>query len=455
MKSSRILVAAVAVGVFVISTLTSPVGTLAAPAQRTTTPASNAATAWNQIAVTTLSGLPGPAGGTPFGAAIHVAMVQGAVYDAVNAIGHSHREPYLLEKRFPKSASLGAAVATAAYVVLRGIVSTVPNLPDATRATLLDSLATQYEDALAAIPDGRSKRQGIRAGTAAATVMLDAREDDGRFGPSPWVPNTAPGHWWPTTDPTTGQLVLDPTPWVANVDPFVARSTSQFRTPGPQDLTSAVYAEEFNRVKQVGSVNSTVRSAEQTYIARWWQSTPTASWNDVGRQLAVRNGLGIRATSRLLALQNFSGADASINCWNDKYHWDFWRPWNAIHRADEDGNPATEPDTTWAPLISAPYPEHPSGHLCLDGSHTLILQRFFGDAADGGYEITSVSALLQPTDARTRSFASFSQVLRELVRARVWAGLHFRTADIQGKWLGVKAARFAASHFSRVSHHAD
>ncbi len=147
-------------------------------------------------------------------------------------------------------------------------------------------------------------------------------------------------------------------------------------------------------MKAIGAVNSTVRTATQTYIARWWQSTPVKSWNEVGRDLAMRKGLDALDTARLLALQNLSGADASINCWNDKYYWDFWRPWNAIQRAAEDGNPATEPDAGWLPLIAAPYPDHPSGHLCLDGAHTRILWKFFGNRVRGGFSITSISTFL-------------------------------------------------------------
>ena len=124
-------------------------------------------------------------------------------------------------------------------------------------------------------------------------------------------------------------------------------------------------------------------------------------------------------------MQNLTAADASINCWNDKYHFDFWRPWNAIPRADDDGNPATTADAAWTALITAPYPEWPSGHNCPDTSHVAILRMFFSDAPSGGFQITSVSALL-PTEARVRTFATFSQPLAELIDARIWAGLHFR-----------------------------
>jgi hypothetical protein len=268
------------------------------------------------------------------------------------------------------------------------------------------------------------------------------------------VPSSAPGPWTPLTDPTTGAPLLDPTPWVGAVKPFVLTSSSQFRTAGPNALSSATWAREFDEVKTLGAVNSPARTAEQTYVAKWWQSNPVASWNDVARQLIDREDVGDLQAARLLALQDLSGADASINCWNDKYFWDFWRPWNAVPRAAEDDNGSTTADPAWKPLFSAPYPEHPSGHLCLDGANAEVLKSFFGDDPAGGYRITSVSALLAPppADPRTRTFASFSQALAEITEARIWAGLHFRTADVQGRGLGEAVARYASRNFLQPVH---
>ena len=148
-------------------------------------------------------------------------------------------------------------------------------------------------------------------------------------------------------------------------------------------------------------------------------------------------------------MTNLSGADAAINCWNDKYYWDFWRPWNAIPRAADDDNPDTAAQAGWTPLVAAPYPEHPSGHLCLDAAHTRILEEFFGDTIPGGFHITSISTVLAPApaDPRVRTFDSFSQVIDEITDARIWAGLHFRTADEQAKTLGWDVAEYAADNF--------
>jgi hypothetical protein len=225
------------------------------------------------------------------------------------------------------------------------------------------------------------------------------------------------------------------------------QSSSQFRTSPPFALDSAAYAAEFNEVKTIGSAASATRRADQTYIARWWQTPPHKNWNDVARDLIGRNGFDIVDSARLLAMQNLSAADTSINCWNDKYHYDQWRPWNAIPRAAEDGNTATTAEAGWAPLFSAPYPDHPSGNNCLNAAHVAVLRMFFGDVIDDGFNITSISALLQPGNAATRHFDTFSQPLAELIEARIWAGLHFRRGDAQGQLLGVRVANYMAANY--------
>src|SRR6266508_4426873 len=246
----------------------------------------NEVTSWNEIATRTLVAFPGPAGGAPPASQINMAMVQGAVYDAVNAIERRH-QPYLLGTLFDPMASKDAAVATAAYRVLSNIVATVPDtITFSNRASLLELLATDYASSLAEMPDSLFKAEGIAAGNAAAEAMIAARQGDGRFGPSPWLPNPDPGHWQPLMNPD-GTPMLDPTPWVGGVRPFLMQSSSQFRTDGPQALSSAAWAEDFNEVKALGSVNSATRTPEQTHIAIFWQSAggPTLLWNAVARNL--------------------------------------------------------------------------------------------------------------------------------------------------------------------------
>jgi hypothetical protein len=403
-------------------------------------------THWNQVAATTLAAVPGPNGGAPPAFQINMGIVQGAVYDAVNAIGPKKHRPYLLHRRTGAKASIDAAVATAAYNVLSTLISTAPaRAPFPGRADLLSTLSSTYAASLDAIDDDSFKKQGIKVGHAAAEAMLDAREGDGRFGPSQWVPNPAPGHWQPLLN-AAGEPILDPTPWAGGVKPFLIQSSSQFRSVPPPELGSVQWAAEFNEVKSLGRATGSTRTDEQTYIARWWQSAPVLSWNEVAGQLIERNDLNAADSARLLALQNLSGADAAINCWNDKYHFDFWRPWNAIPRASEDGNDATEPDATWTALLTAPYPEWPSGHNCLDAAHVTVLRMFFGDNPEGGpFQITST--FVNPGGPAVRTFETFTQPLAELIEARIWAGLHYRSADVQGQALGRNVAKYGAANY--------
>jgi hypothetical protein len=380
-------------------------------------------------------------------------MVQGAVYDAVNAIGPQQHRPYLLKQRAGAKASIDAAVATAAYDVLSELVSTAPErAPFPGRAGLLSTLSSEYGASLDAIDDNAFKMQGIKVGHSAAEAMLDAREGDGRFGSSQWMPDSRAGHWQPLLN-AMGQPILDPTPWAGGVKPFLIQSSSQFRSVPPPALDSAQWAAEFNEVKSLGRATGSTRNDvtdAQTYKAKWWQSAPVLSWNEVARQLIARNELDAADSARLLALQNLSGADAAINCWNDKYHFDFWRPWNAIPRAEEDRNDATEPDAFWTALITAPYPEWTSGHNCLDAAHVTVLRLFFGDAP-GSFEITST--FVNPGGPAVRTFDTFSQPLAELIEARIWAGLHYRSGDVAGQVLGRNVANYGiANYFQPVGH---
>jgi hypothetical protein len=406
---------------------------------------------WNQVAATTLIAFPPPNGGAAPAFQVNMGMVQGAVYDAVNAIGPKQYRPYLLKKRAGAKASIDAAVATAAYDVLSNLVSTAPErAPFPGRAGLMTTLSTEYDTSLDAIDDNAFKTQGINVGHAAAKAMLDSRVGDGRFGPSQWDQSSGVGRWQPLLNPTTGAPILDPTPWVGGVKPFLIQSPSQFRSVPPPALNSPEWAAQFNEVKDIGRSDSATRTVTQTYIAKWWQSAPGLSWNEVARQLIARNDLDAADAARLLALQNMSGADAAINCWNDKYHFDFWRPWNAITTTLDDGNDATETDPTWTALITAPYPEWTSGHNCLDGAQVAVLRMFFGDAP-GGFQITSF--FVNPGGPAMRSFDTFSQPLAELIEARIWAGLHYRSADVAGQLLGRNVAAYgAANYFQPVGH---
>jgi hypothetical protein len=279
--------------------------------------------------------------------------------------------------------------------------------------------------------------------------MLIARMNDGRFGPPPLLYPPAPGIWRPTPP----NFALDAAPWLGNVLPFILPSAEMLRTDGPNALTSAEYAEDFNEVKELGSLYSTIRTADQTEAAIFWQDQAFALWNRVYRDLVASQGLDIVDSARLFAMENLAAADAAIGCWNDKYYWQFWRPITAIREADTDGNPATEADPTWRPLfdpatpvymppllVTPPFPDHPSGHSCTSSATVHTLQNFFGT------DKIAFSAFSNKSGT-TRSFDRFSDALKEIIDARVWGGIHFRAADTQGAALGNKVAHYMKQHY--------
>jgi hypothetical protein len=393
-------------------------------------------TDWNGYASTAIVA---NAGQPPPVAVLSFAMVQGAVYDAVNAIDRGHR-PYLPEPTAARSDSKDAAAATAAFRVLVALFPTQ-------QATL----QPLYDTSLAAVNDTPrgAKAAGIATGEAAATAMLAARANDGRFGPFTPVVGTTPGVWRPTP-PLFAQ---DPAPWVGNVRPFVVPDVEMLRTDGPNALTSRAYARDFNEIKEVGALNSTTRTPDETDAAIFWQDHVFALWNRVFRTLAVSRHLDLVDSARLFAAENLAAADAAIGCWNDKYHWNSWRPITAIREAASDGNRATEADPTWTPLfdpstpvaappalVTPPFPEHPSGHNCAAGSIIHTLRYFFGT------DKVAFSASSNKSGT-TRTFYRLSDTLEENINARVWAGIHFRTADVQGEALGEKVARYLHKHY--------
>jgi hypothetical protein len=350
------------------------------------------------------------------------AMVQGSVYDAVNAIARTH-QPYLAAPLAHSWYSKDAAAATAAY---RTLIALLPE-----QQSRLDPL---YQQSIAAIPDSAGKAGGIRVGEHAAEAMLAARENDGRDGPSRVVIGTEPGEWRPTPP----DFAIDPASWMADVTPFLIPSPDWLRTRGPNPLTSRAYAKELAEVREFGARFSQARTDDQTDIARYWDRAP---WGDIIRSVAQSQELNISDAARLLAMVNLAGADATIACRNDKYYWNFWRPITAIQEPPTYGNPPTTPDPAWTSLIDAPpYPDHPAGHTCGSGAIVGVLQDFFGTDRIA-FSATS------PSSGTARSFTSFSQALNEVIDSRVWGGIHFRTAEVQGARLGKEVARWERKYY--------
>ncbi len=422
-------------------------------------PAGNMAIDWNAIASTAIMAAPPQgAGQPPHAAPISLAMVQGAVYDAVNAIDGGH-QPYLVAPPANPGASKDAAAATAAFCVLVGSSDdpTDPcELPGLVPGQFA-ALKPVYDASLASIPDGSPKDEGVEVGEATATAMLTARANDGRFGPFKFVEGFDPGEWRLAPPQGDAKIVAkDPAPWVGFVKPFLVPNVEMLRSDGPNPLTSAAYAEDFNEIKELGSLTSTKRTADETAAAIFWQDSGPAIWNRVYRSLATSKGLDIVDSARLFAMTNMAAADGSIGCWNDKAYWSFWRPITAIREAASDGNPATEADPNWlplfdpsvpvsgAPLVTPGFPDHPAGHTCISGATVHALQAFFGTDK---ISFTAISNKCLPAPCPARSFDRFSDALNEIIDARVWGGIHFRTADVQGAVLGKRVVHYMTKHY--------
>lgn len=350
-----VLAAAVALIAFALA----PWGTAPEPAYAG--PPEAAVLDWNLNAINALvnaptAAIPG-AGQTPPVSMLHLAMVQGAVYDAVNMIDAGH-EPYLAGlPPAPASASKAAAVATAAHHVLVGVVI-VPALSAAIVAHLDDLYAASLAAAVA--KDGASAvSAGIAAGAAAAGRMLVARAHDGRYPAVPFsftVGDDA-GEWRPTSG------VNDPFAWVVKVDPFLLKTAAQVRTKGPHALTSGAYPKEYNEVKAYGGNGTTtpsLRTSEQTATALFFAVNPMELFNRTFRGIADAKGLSVAEEARLFAMLSMAGADALIGCWDDKVFWSYWRP----------------VPSTWATMTATPgLPGIQAGRRCSPPRLTRTIPR--------------------------------------------------------------------------------
>jgi PAP2 superfamily len=354
------------------------------------------------------------------------AMVNGAVFDAANAAAGSPYQPYLLAPRRASGASSEAAVATAAHRMLLAMFPAQQQ-----------RLVAEYDAFLAGIPNGPSKTAGVGIGTEAAAAMVAAREGDGAFGDQDWTSGTAPGQWRPTP-PTFASSGA----WTGFLKPFLIPSVAAFRVPGPPAMSSRKYATEVDEVLRVGSATSTVRTPDQTQSAIFWHDRQSVNWG-IKRQLAVTQRLSLLQTARMFALVDMSVADGGTVCFSEKERWGFWRPITAIREADTDGNPRTVPDPSWTPLlVTPPFPEYPSGHATGTGARMSAFAAFFGKdrIPFSGFSVDANA---------TRHFTSFSQALTELIGARIWGGLHFRTADVHGAAQGAAVTAYAVTHYFR------
>jgi hypothetical protein len=377
---------------------------------------------WNEVAFNTIIVDAGKMNAEAF---LWFAFEQAAVYNAVVGITRRY-ELYNWEVRGPRGASPQAAAAVAAHDVL------LEYFP-ASQVRLDTALATS----LAEIPDGKAKKQGIRYGERAADRLIELRVDDGRFAPVTFDVPPAPGVWRPT--PPAFAPFFDP--WLAKLRPLLLDSASQFRPGPPPALTSATYTEDFNEVKEVGSLTSTVRAPDQTATAVFIAGSVFQFVSSSLRDLAARYELDISDSARLFAAVDMSVADGLITSWDSKLEFGYWRPVTAIRLADTDGNPDTDPDPTWLPLLATPpYPDYISGLTTLMGAGTRALSGVLGLGGDRIDVNITVGGV-------TRHYETASQLNQDAIDARVWSGIHFRTADVVGSETGTEVGAWALDNY--------
>ena len=364
----------------------------------------------------------------------NLAIVHAAIFDSVNAISREFHA-YAIRCRAPEWASPEAAAIAAAHAVLLDLYPAQQSMLDA-----------EYGASLVALPDGPGKAKGIEIGEDVAQRMLAMRASDGAAAAvgAAYTPGTRPGDWIPT--PPAFLPALDPG-W-GSVQPFFLRRGSQFRPAPPPALRSALYARDFNEIKAIGSASSTVRSQDQTDLARFWIATAAQNWNPAARLVAVAQGLTLSQNARAFALLNMAGADAFIAAWDAKFAYGQWRPVTAIAAADTDGNPRTEADSSWTPLLVTPrFPDYIAGHTTYAGAAQRVLEHVFGRRPGTLITLTSATA-----PGVVETYSSFEDIADGVVEARVQGGIHWRTSSVRGRSVGEEVGRYAVRHFLEARH---
>jgi hypothetical protein len=271
---------------------------------------------------------------------------------------------------------------------------------------------------------------------------------------------------FPTKTPGPGVWRLTPsayaapqTPWVGDVKPFVLKSADQFLPDPPPGLGSDEWADAFQYIEAYGAANSSVRTAEQTAIARFWTANIIRQYNGIVRDVADARSLDLSETARLAAMVNVIAADAGISMMHAKYHYLFWRPVTAIAPNSvtsdgfgpvpgySDGNPATVEQPGWRPLIVTPnHPEYPSAHASFASAVAEVLSRFLGthriDINVHGFDPTGVAGNLNAL----QHFTTARELVEQAGNARAWGGLHYPFSLVAGARLGRDVADYDLRH---------
>lgn len=379
----------------------------------------DAVTNWNRTAGDIIVG----SGLGPLPADRALAILHGAVYEAVNAI----------TGRYPASgsgliaspgASVDAAIAAASRTTLAELA---PHRKDAVEAA--------YQSALAAIENSPAKSKGISVGSEAAKMVLAMRADDGATAEEEYRPHTSAGKYVPT--------VIPEAPHWLRIKPWLMDSPSQFRPGPPPELTSELWTRDYNEVKMLGARHSKHRSAAQTEIARFWEEVMPPIYHGLVRSVAETPGRDVTRNARLFAAVTQATNDALIAVFDAKYHYGFWRPVTAIRNGDIDGNEATERDPSWVPFVETPmHPEYPCAHCIVSGAVGAVLQAEVGVGVLPTLTTTSKAA-----GGVTRNWETIDDFVREVANARIYDGVHYRNSGEIGTAMGKQIGELAVKKY--------
>lgn len=371
------------------------------------------------------------------------AMLHLAVHDAVNAV----------EPRFApwapaidgSGADPVAAAAAAAHAVA---ADQYPARRAGIDAALAPWLAGLREDV---------RTSSVALGAAAARGVLQRRAGDGwdTEAEYTWHP-MAPGVYAEfSAHSDTPEGFVFGAGW-AKARPFVLEGAGQFRAPTPPAIDSAAYTRAFREVKELGRDGSATRTADQTHLAMWWKEFVEGSHNRLARDLVEREGTDLHAAARLFALLNMAVYDAYVCVFDNKFHYNHWRPYTAIRWAANDGNPDTGPDPDWDNTHGHTYafPSYPSAHGCASAAAMTVLANTFGEPTAFTMRIPEVDRAgpgsgKVPMEPPTRSFDSFEAAALECALSRVFLGIHFRYDSEEGFALGRRVGEYVVAHALR------